>query len=187
MKLDIDVRRRTSDYDFSKRQSIEIARARLVPRDVLSISAPLVLLDEPTSALEKSEEDALFQADSQHQGTRVGSLCVPSSWRGVERLDIVHVLKDGCLVATVSPADVDERTLHGLMVGRERDSDYYHEEEQGLIADHPSMLEVRGLSHADYYKDVSFAIREGEVFGIGGLLDFREIAPRKGYCRSHNT
>jgi ribose transport system ATP-binding protein len=46
--------------------------------------------------------------------------------------------------------------------------DYYHGE-QGLIADHPSMLEVRGLTHADYYKDVSFAIRE--VLGIGGLLD----------------
>ena len=61
MKLDVDVRRRTSDYDFSKRQSIEIARACLVPRDVLSVSAPLVLLDEPTSALEKSEEEALFQ------------------------------------------------------------------------------------------------------------------------------
>ena len=37
-------------------------------------------------------------------------------------------------------------TFHGLMVGRERDSDYYHEEEQGLVADRPSMLEVRGLS-----------------------------------------
>ena len=86
MKLDIDVRRQTSDYDFSKRQSIEIARACLVPRDVLSISAPLVLLDEPTSALEKSEEEALFRLIREHQRTRVGSLCVPSSWRGAKRV-----------------------------------------------------------------------------------------------------
>jgi ribose transport system ATP-binding protein len=61
VKLDIDVRRRTSDYDFSKRQSIEITRACLVPREVLAISVPLILLDEPTSALEKSEEEALFK------------------------------------------------------------------------------------------------------------------------------
>ncbi len=171
MKLDVDVRRQTSDYDFSKRQSIEIARACLVPREVLSISAPLVLLDEPTSALEKSEEEALFRlirSIKEH-----GSVLFVSHRLGevLSVCDIIHVLKDGRLVATVNPADVDERTLHGLMVGRERDSDYYHEEEQVRTADRPTMLEVRGLSHADYYKDVSFAIREGEILGIGGLLD----------------
>ena len=138
MKLDVDVRRQTSDYDFSKRQSIEIARACLVPREVLSISAPLVLLDEPTSALEKSEEEALFRlirSIKEH-----GSVLFVSHRLGevLSVCDIIHVLKDGRLVATVSPADVDERTLHGLMVGRERDSDYYHEEEQGRTADRPS-------------------------------------------------
>ena len=152
MKLDIDVRRRTGDYDFSKRQSIEIARACLVPREVLAISAPLVLLDEPTSALEKSEEDALFGLIRSirehgsvlfvsHRLSEVLSVC-----------DVIHVLKDGRLVATVNPADIDESTLHGLMVGRERDADYYHEEDQGQVAGRPVMLEVRDLSLADHYR-----------------------------------
>jgi ribose transport system ATP-binding protein len=61
MGLDIEVRRRTSDYDFSIRQSIEIARACLVPREVLGIEAPVILLDEPTSALAMSEEEAFFR------------------------------------------------------------------------------------------------------------------------------
>ena len=159
MKLDIDVRRQTSDYDFSKRQSIEIARACLVPRDILSVPTPLVLMDEPTSALEKSEEEALFRFNSERQRARVCTFCITSLGEVLSVCDLIHVLKDGRLVATVSPADVDERILHGLMVGRERDTDYYHEEEQGPIADHPSMLEVRDLSLADYYEDVSFAIR----------------------------
>lgn len=171
MKLDIDVRRRTGDYDFSKRQSIEIARACLVPREVLAIAAPLVLLDEPTSALEKSEEDALFGLIRSirehgsvlfvsHRLSEVLSVC-----------DVIHVLKDGRLVATVNPADTDEGTLHGLMVGRERDADYYHEEDQGQVAGRPVMLEVKDLSLRDHYRDVSFAVRQGEVLGIGGLLD----------------
>ncbi len=171
MKLDIDVRRTTGEYDFSKRQSIEIARACLVPREVLSIPAPLVLLDEPTSALEKSEEEAFFKLIRavrehgslifvSHRLSEVLSLC-----------DVIHVLKDGRLVATVRPSDTDERTLHGLMVGRERDADYYHEEAQGRVSERPVMLEVRNLSRREHYQDVSFDVREGEVLGIGGLLD----------------
>jgi ribose transport system ATP-binding protein len=171
MKLDIDVRRRTSDYDFSKRQSIEIARACLVPREVLAISVPLILLDEPTSALEKSEEEALFKlirTIREH-----GSVLFVSHRLGevLSVCDLIHVLKDGRLVATVRPADTDEHTLHGLMVGRERDADYYHEEDQGQIVGSSVMLQVRDLSLRDHYQDVSFEVREGEVLGIGGLLD----------------
>ena len=171
MQLDVDVQRRTSDYDFSKRQSIEIARACLVPHEVLSISEPLVLLDEPTSALEKSEEEALFRLIRNIR--EHGSVLFVSHRLGevLTVCDLVHVLKDGRLVATVNPAETDERTLHGLMVGRERDADYYHEEEQGKIANHNVLIQVRDLSLAGYYQDVSFDVHEGEVLGVGGLLD----------------
>src|ERR1700733_7430523 len=108
MKLDIDVRRRTGDYDFSKRQSIEIARACLVPREVLSIPVPLVLLDEPTSALEKSEEEAFFRLvlSIKEYGS---ALFVSHRLSEVLRVcDLIHVLKDGRLVASVDPAVTDE-------------------------------------------------------------------------------
>jgi ribose transport system ATP-binding protein len=171
MKLDIDVRRRTGDYDFSKRQSIEIARACLVPREVLSVSAPLVLLDEPTSALEKSEDEALFRLILTVK--EYGSVLFVSHRLGevLDACDLIHVLRDGRLVATVDPATIDEHILHGLMVGRERDADYYHEDDQVSVEDRPVMLAVSGLSSPDHYQDVSLEVREGEVFGIGGLLD----------------
>jgi ribose transport system ATP-binding protein len=171
MKLDIDVRRRTDDYDFSKRQSIEIARACLVPREVLSIPVPLVLLDEPTSALEKSEEEAFFRlvVSIKQYGS---ALFVSHRLSEVLRIcDLVHVLKDGRLVASVDPVVTDERTLHGLMVGRERDADYYHEDEQEPVAERPIMLSVSGLSLPDHYQDVSLQVRAGEILGIGGLVD----------------
>jgi len=171
MALDIDVRLQTSHYDFSIRQSIEIARACLVPREVLGIEAPVVLLDEPTSALEKSEEEALFRLIRRirqhgsvlfvsHRLSEVLSVC-----------DLIHVLKDGRLVATVDPAITNERTLHGHMVGRERDADYYHEHEQGEVNTHPVMFAVKNFSLANAYEAVTLDIHQGEVFGIGGLLD----------------
>lgn len=171
MKLDIDVQRRTSDYDFSKRQSIEIARACLVPREVLAISSPLILLDEPTSALEKSEEEAFFRLI---RGIREHGSALFVSHRLSEVLsvcDLIYVLKDGRLVATVRPHEINEHLLHGLMVGRERDADYYHEEDQENVSGRSVLMDVRDLSLRQEYREVSFDVRQGEILGIGGLLD----------------
>jgi hypothetical protein len=86
------------------------------------------------------------------------------------------VLKDGRLVATVRPADTDEYTLHGLMVGRERYADYYHEEDQGQIVGRSVMLQVRDLSLRDHYQDVSFEVRKGEVLVLP-TLPFADCRP----------
>ena len=169
--LDIDVRQRTSDYSFSKRQLIEIARACLVPSEVLGIEHPIVLLDEPTSALEKSDEEAFF--DLMLRLRKRGSLMFVSHRLSevLEVCDLIYVLKDGCLVATVEPSSADERVLHGLMVGRERDSDYYHEADQGEVEAQPIVFRTVGLTHEGEYEDVSLDLRAGEVLGIGGLLN----------------
>ena len=128
-------------------------------------------MDEPTSALEKSEEEAFFRLIRNIR--EHGSVLFVSHRLGevLTVCDLVHVLKDGRLVATVNPAETDERSLHGLMVGRERDADYYHEEEQGKLSNHNVLIKVRDLSLAGHYQDVSFDVHEGEVLGVGGLLD----------------
>jgi len=169
--LDIDVRRRTSDYDFSKRQAIEIARACLVPQEVLGIAYPIVLLDEPTSALQKTEEAAFF--DLIVQLREHGSLMFVSH-RLSEVLsvsDVIYVLKDGRLVATVDPTEADERRLHGLMVGRERHADYYHEAGQLDAARRAAVFETQALTQGGAYAEVTIEVRAGEVLGIGGLIE----------------
>jgi ribose transport system ATP-binding protein len=168
--LEIDVRRLTSDYGFSKRQLIEIARACLVPTHVLGIDYPIVLLDEPTSTLEKVDEEAFF--DLLIRLRQHGSLMFVSHRLSevLEVSDLIYVLKDGQLVATVDPKQADERTLHGLMVGRERDQDYYHEAEQQVAEARPVAFRTQGLGRAGEFEDVSLEVREGEILGIGGLL-----------------
>jgi ribose transport system ATP-binding protein len=169
--LDIDVRRPTGDYDFSIRQAIEIARACLVPQEVLGISFPIVLLDEPTSTLQRTEEEAFFQLIRRVR--EHGSLLFVSH-RLTEVLavsDVVYVLKDGRLVASVDPKQTSEHTLHGLMVGRARDADYYHESEQNPLDDSRIVYSIRNLTRTDAYDDVSLDLHAGEVLGIGGLLE----------------
>lgn len=178
--LEIDVRRRTSDYDYSIRQAIEIARACLAPQELLGIQHPIVLLDEPTSALGKAEEEAFFKLIAQIK--RHGTVLFVSH-RLTEVLavsDIIYVLKDGRLIATVDPADTTERILHGLMVGRERDADYYHETQQVDVSGAPPIFSVAGLCKAGEYQNVTLEVRQGEVLGIGGLLDSGKSALGKG-------
>jgi ABC-type branched-subunit amino acid transport system ATPase component len=169
--LDIDVRRRTSTYSFSKRQLIEIARACIVPTEILGIEHPVVLLDEPTSALEKSDEEN-FRKLITRLRERASIIFVSHRLTEVLELsDVIYVLKDGRLVAEVDPAEADERTLHGLMVGREREADYYHEGSQRDVGEAPVSFKVRNLTRGGEYDDVSLDVRRGEVIGLGGLLN----------------
>ncbi|WP_151179169.1 sugar ABC transporter ATP-binding protein [Hypericibacter terrae] len=178
--LDIDVRRPTSDYDFSVRQTIEIARACLVPQMVLGIEHPVILLDEPTSALARNEEEAFFKliAGLKQHGT---VLFVSHRLNEVLRIsDVIYVMKDGRIVAEVDPAGADERKLHGLMVGRARDEDYYHERGRQSVEAAAPALRVEHLSRRGDYLDISLTLRQGEVLGIGGLLDSGKSALGKG-------
>ncbi len=169
--LDIDVRLPTASYSFSKRQLIEIARACLIPTEVLGLHHPVVLLDEPTSALEKSDEEVFRRLINR---LRDHSSIVLVSHRLTEVLelsDVIYVLKDGRLVATLDPDEADERILHGLMVGRAREADFYHESEQRAPDEAPFAFQVTGLSRSGQYQDMSLEVAAGEVVGFGGLLN----------------
>ena len=168
--LDVDVRRNAGAYDFSRRQAIEIARACLAPKHLMGIEDPLVLLDEPTSALDQQDETAFLDLLARmkrhasfifvsHRLTEVRAIC-----------DTVVVMKDGRISGALTPGEADEKTLHGLMVGRDRADDYYHIDEQRDVSGERAVCNVHQLSDAEF-ANVSFDLRAGEVLGIGGLLD----------------
>lgn len=176
----IDVRRRTDSLSFSERQVVEIVRACLAPGRLFGQSAPIVLLDEPTASLERKDEEVFLGLVERTRAQ--GSLLFVSHRLGeVLRLsDSIVVLKDGRRVAEVDPAETDERELHRLMVGRERDRDYYHEERQVARPPGRAAFAARGLSRSRSYEDVSLAVAPGEILGIGGLLESGKEALGKG-------
>jgi ribose transport system ATP-binding protein len=168
--LDVDVRRNAGAYDFSRRQAIEIARACLAPKHLMGIEDPLVLLDEPTSALDKQDETAFL--DLLARMKRHASFIFVSHRLSEVRAisDTVVVMKDGRTSGALSRDEADEKTLHGLMVGRDRADDYYHIDQQREVASERVVCHVHEFTDAEF-RDVSFEVRAGEVLGIGGLLD----------------
>jgi ribose transport system ATP-binding protein len=167
VELDIDPSTRTSELSFAARQMLELAKA-LSLEDRIS-GQLVILLDEPTSVLERHEVELLF--------ARVRALKQRASFVFVShRLDEVlalsdriYVMKDGAVVAEMPTAEASLPKLHRLMVGREQHTEFYRESDQEAYGDAVA-LQVRGLTAAGHYSDVDFDLHRGEVLGIAGVI-----------------
>jgi ribose transport system ATP-binding protein len=164
----IDVSRKIQDFDFSTRQVIEIIKAFALA-ELLGIEMPVMLLDEPTAALTGDEVEFLMGLIAR---TRQRASIVYVSHRLSEVLklsDILYVLKDGSVVASMPVSDVTESELHERMVGRTRQEFFYREQAQ-RDPDPAVVLEVRDLAQSGCFGPISFSLKAGEILGVAGLL-----------------
>lgn len=156
----IDPRVEVGTLSLGAQQVVEIARA-------LSRRARLLILDEPTSAL--SDRDAARLLDVLRDLRSAGVTILYISHKLHEVLSIadqVSVLRDGRLVATLERAEYSEDTLVRLMVGREPDP----ATERRSTTPGAELLVVDKLTRANVFRDVSFALRAGEILGFAGLV-----------------
>jgi ribose transport system ATP-binding protein len=165
--LDINPSKRCADLTFAERQMVEIAKA-------LSLDSRIkgdvtVLLDEPTSVLEKKEVDLLFRIIGDLK-QRASVVFISHRLEEVlEICDRIYVLRDGKTVAELSRGQATIKQLHGHMVGRQLHAEYYREARQALPQDE-IVLEARNLSRHGAFSDVSFKLRKGDVLGIAGVV-----------------
>jgi ribose transport system ATP-binding protein len=142
-------------------QEVEIAKA-------LTLDAQLLLLDEPTAPLGGEETERLFAVIDQLRAEGVSFVYVSHRLEEIARIaDRVVVLRDGRWVASHDSAQVPVERLIEDMVGRslERLFPDTGEPTGGEV------LRVDGLTSAeDAFRDVSFAVRQGEVLGIAGIV-----------------
>jgi ABC-type sugar transport system ATPase subunit len=157
--LDISVRTRVGHLGIAAQQLVEIAKA-------LSLQARVIVMDEPTSALSPQEIERLFELIEQLRERGVGIVYVSHKLEEILRLsDRVTVLRDGERVGTEQTAELDEKRLIGLMVGREMAEGV----SRSQVEVGPVILEVEGLTTARV-EEVSFKVRAGEIVGFSGLM-----------------
>jgi len=151
-----------------EQQLVEIAKA-------LSLSARILIMDEPTSALSPSECERLFRIVRQLAASSVAVIYISHRIEEVMQLaDRVTVFRDGRHVLTSEIAAIDQDRLIAAMVGRSL-----------MTAEHDEpasrgecVLSVRDLRLSKSYRGgwrevlrgVRFDLHAGEIFGIGGLL-----------------
>lgn len=148
--------------------SLPVADQQLVAVSrALASDARLLIMDEPTSALTRQEVGRLFRLIGDLRDRGIATLFI--SHRLDEVLEIserVTVLKDGRKVGTFDRGALDRGTLVRLMTGKEITYTRF----RPRLDSQPLVLEVRHLSKAGNYADVSFALHRGEVLGLIGPL-----------------
>jgi ribose transport system ATP-binding protein len=167
VQVDVDPRMRTEDLDFAARQMVELAKALTLEEH--AGGHLVILLDEPTSVLERAEIEVLF---SRVRALRSRASFIFVSHRLDEVLEVsdrIYVMKDGAVVADLKTTDADVTKLHHLMVGRNLQAEYYREPLQKPFRD-DVLIEADRLSLGQAYKDVSFKLHAGEILGIAGVI-----------------
>jgi ribose transport system ATP-binding protein len=167
VQVDVDPRMRADDLDFAARQMVELAKALTLEEH--AGGHLVILLDEPTSVLERAEIEILF-ARVRALKSRASFIFVSHRLDEVlELADRIYVMKDGAVVADLMAAEADVTKLHQLMVGRSLQAEYYREPLQKPFHKNV-MLEVDELSLGHAYKNVSFKLHAGEILGITGVI-----------------
>lgn len=158
--LDVDVDHLVGELGVARQQLVEIAKA-------LSLDARILVLDEPTATLTRTETAQLFRVVDELRAADVAMVFISHHLDEIAEIgDSVSVLRDGHLIDEV-PASTPEPELVRLMVGRDIDDQFPRRRGDG-----PGevLLEVDGLTRAGVLEDVTFHARAGEVVGIAGLV-----------------
>ncbi|MGY1856962.1 sugar ABC transporter ATP-binding protein [Modestobacter sp. SYSU DS0290] len=145
-------------------QMVSMARA-------LSQDARLIVMDEPSAVLDGEEVDHLFQVVRDLTADGVAVVYISHRLEEIREIgDRITVLKDGRTVATGLPArETSTNEVITLMTGRTIEYVFPERRESAGRSAEP-VLEVRDLSLAGHFSDVSFAVRPGEVLGLAGLV-----------------
>jgi ribose transport system ATP-binding protein len=163
---DIDLRARAGSLSLADRQVIEICRA-------LARNAPIILMDEPTSSLQRSNVDRLFRVIRRLRDRGIAIVYVSHFLEEVREIaDRYTVLRDGRSVLSGALNDVRDEELIGAMVGREVTGLRGFEVRPNLATPQPRnpILEVRDLSSPPRLRSASFELRPGEILGLAGLI-----------------
>jgi putative multiple sugar transport system ATP-binding protein len=169
VRLDVNPSEKVKDLGVGKQQLVEIAKA-------LSKDVKLLILDEPTSALNEDDCQNLFSLLRDLKNHGVTSILISHKLKEVIQIsDTVTVLRDGRTICTLSAqkGEVTENVLIKNMVGREINNIYPAREykQAGEV-----VLEVKNWSAYDpklgryVLKDISFNVRKGEIVGFAGLV-----------------
>ncbi|MFF4978803.1 sugar ABC transporter ATP-binding protein [Streptomyces sp. NPDC001046] len=160
---EIDPARLVGDLSAAQQQIVSMARA-------LSHDVRLIVMDEPSAALDPDEVDNLFRIVGDLTAAGVAVVYISHRLEEIRRIgDRVTVLKDGRAVANGLPAkSTPTREVVALMTGR--NVEYVFPDRPVSPPTAEPVLKVRGLSRQGEFETLDLEVRPGEIVGLAGLV-----------------
>jgi ribose transport system ATP-binding protein len=160
--VDVPLNIETSSLRVAQQQLVEIAK-------VLSRSARIIVMDEPTAALTDREITKLFEVIRTLKAGGAGIIYISHRLEELPAIaDRVTVLRDGRVIETRAAKDFPADEIIHAMVGRRLESHF--PDLPPVALDAPVVLAVRDLSRPPAVNGISFEVRRGEIVGLAGLV-----------------
>lgn len=152
--------RRVEQLSIAECQLVAICRA-------MASDAKLVIMDEPTASLTRTEVNNLIAVVADLKSKGVTVVFVSHKLDEVMEIsDRITVIRDGKTIGTYPAEEIDSDELAFLMTGQRFEFSPLEEyQQQGDVK-----LEVCGLTKKGQFKDIDLQVRAGEIVSITGLL-----------------
>ena len=161
--LDIDVRAELGSYSVAVQQIVAIARA-------VELSGKVLVLDEPTASLDRSEVERLFEVI---RGLRARGLAILFITHFLDQVfaisDRMTILRNGKLVKSQPLTSLTRTDLVRMMLGKDivfaQPATLLEETDSG-----PELVSFKGMGKTGSVAPFTLTLRRGEVVGLAGLL-----------------
>jgi putative multiple sugar transport system ATP-binding protein len=169
VRLNVNPATKVKDLGVGKQQLVEIAKA-------LSKDVKLLILDEPTSALNENDSENLLNLLRELKGHGVTCVLISHKLKEViEIADSVTVLRDGQTIRTLDArkGEVTEAVLIKNMVGRELGNIYpkrEHKRSDEIILQVNNWSAYAPAVGRNILKNINFNVKKGEIVGFAGLM-----------------
>ena len=165
-----------SEMPVGHKQFTEIAR------EIDRSNTKLLFLDEPTAVLTESEAQILIAALRELSQKGIAMILISHRLQEIVDLcDKVVVLRDGCIVQECRSSETNIYQIASWMVGRNVEKEQVCESKRAISDE--VMLDVQNLwvdMPGETVRNVSFQVRKGEIFGLGGLAGQGKLGVANG-------
>lgn len=156
----MDLDETVGEISMANKQMVAICRA-------LAQNAKILFMDEPTTALTKTEVSHLMKVMLELKKKGLAIVFISHKLDEVfEVADKITIFRNGNEIGDFNSSDLDEKSLSYYMTGREIEYPRYHR----TYKDNTPILSVEHLTRKGQYEDMSLTVRPGDIIGLTGLL-----------------
>ena len=156
----IDVRQKVRHLSAAYQQIVQITRC-------IAMGAGILILDEPTASLTVQEINLLFENMRKLKEMGKTIIFITHHLDEVKTIsDKISVMRDGKMIETGRTSDYEIDDMIRLMTNKE----VVRASNKRNYAFSECKLKIENFTRANEFRDISFEVGRGEIFGIGGLV-----------------